>query len=138
MQYQILKSCHVCVQKLLSVKHTKKSNGSAAMVKFFVLFFIYSDLILFLLEDLSVIYVSLSVHGFQTNDSMPAPEIRVMRIAEWLIRRKDDPAFFACSSDVSSKRFFFDEIKNRATDGHVLYYIISGLFTEILRVLTRF
>jgi len=126
LQCQMLQSV-IFVFTKTSTKCTEKSNGDAATVKLFVIFFLFYFVpysIFFWKISLSFIYVRLSVHGFQTNDSMPAPEIRVMRTT-WLMRRKDHPG--ACWSDVSPKRFFLDEIKNGATDGHVLYYIILGL-----------
>jgi len=81
LQCQMLQSV-IFVFTKTSTKRMEKSNGGAATVKLFVIFFlIYSYLIQFSFEislSLSFIYVRLSVHGFQTNDSMPAPEIRVM------------------------------------------------------------
>lgn len=75
-----------------STKRTERSKGAATVEFFAPFFYLFVSCSISFGRLLHFIYVRLSVHGFQTNDSMFAPEIHVMRTAAWLMRRKDDPA----------------------------------------------
>lgn len=76
----------------ISTKRTERSKGAATVEFFCHFFYLFVSYSISFGRLLYFIYVRLLVHGFQTNDSMFAPEIHVMRTAAWLMRRKDDPA----------------------------------------------